>query len=453
MLKQKNERLATTFDLLLNKSPSDKPELFQLLFKKSYHPNKDYLLRNVLRDLNNEIRLFVAQEALLSVLAKDDALSTYWFLKSLIQRKAFDQFDAEWRKAWRKAETKSDFKLIVELVRLRFEFIVYEKKVDLDYFMRMEWLFAAALEANYLNYLELEFDLKRNLIFTKDYISRKQKEFKTHSAETVFEMELVVQPPFFAFYDYLFQSYSVKGTDKIGVLTNALDLLPEILKQRPKLVTYEVTLRAMIGLEYYLLRDFEQANQFNRSALDQLRKHKQYFAKNASYNFHGMIFNQISNLINLDKYEEAISLFWEFERDFDKDCHFWFRINWMVCMAYVFTGNYKKAYELMSLDLTHCAKFDEHTLRLVYIIICYHQDNLNLAISETDALRKAIKNDRTSFLHYRDLIGLFMKYFNRVAGRPDDKRRLKAIATLKADAEALSGEYLLFKKWLLQRVD
>lgn len=125
----------------------------------------------------------------------------------------------------------------------------------------------------------------------------------------------------------------------------------------------------------------------------------------------------------------------------------------MTCFAYIFTGGYDEAYQMVPNDFSRCGKFDEHTIRLVFAIILYHRGEDLQSAFELDALRKAIRNDETSYLHYRDLIALLQKFFQRVAGQPDSNRRRKAVMTLKGEAKRLSGEYFLFRKWLLNELE
>lgn len=98
---KKNGRTLVLFETLYYNSEITKEELFVVLFRKKYHAEKDYLLRNELRLLNVELENYIATSQLLN--EENNFYKRYLILKKLKTGKEKNLFEKEWNECFNEA--------------------------------------------------------------------------------------------------------------------------------------------------------------------------------------------------------------------------------------------------------------------------------------------------------------------------------------------------------------
>lgn len=451
VLKGRDKNSLIIFEALQENDTFDKPRLFSDLFGEPYHAAKDGKFRNAVRKLNNELKSFLAQKEFEKNLRGEGSIYTLWLLKSLLSRKAFTLFESEWEKAMNLAQKKAQYSLIHQLVSLRFEYFVYEFRIDLGFLEKMEKRLSVGLTNNYLQYLEAEKELLRGHHFLQLAISAMKR--AKPALGNPFDPTSVKLPKLFEFYNCFIQSYSHAGDEKIKILQQALSFFPELARLRPKIKKYEIIITASIGMVYFRRRQFEEAAPHLETALNLLRINKSFFLNNDPYSFCGIVLNNISNVLNLDGYEEAIQLYFEFEKELKANQNFRYRSQLLICLAFIFLNKPLEAYQLISTDLNNREKYGEHSARLVLVILQYLRGEENLYLHGIDALKKVIKNDPISNADYIEIVNLYHQFFHKVIGKINNNKRQNKVASLKKKSSALLNKSYLFSKWLLRELE
>lgn len=99
---KKSNRTLVLFDTLYFNPDATKEELFIAVFRKKYSIEKDYLLRNELRLLNDELENFIASRQLLN---EDNSFHKhYLLLKKLKNENRIKLFESEWSQCFKNAK-------------------------------------------------------------------------------------------------------------------------------------------------------------------------------------------------------------------------------------------------------------------------------------------------------------------------------------------------------------
>ncbi len=98
----------------------DKEKLFKKVFQKKYSADSDYLLRNEMRLLTDELHDFMLNETQNRELEKKDAFRHATELKMLFERKLFDEFDEKIEPYYSEAITQHEYTWAIEMGRLLF---------------------------------------------------------------------------------------------------------------------------------------------------------------------------------------------------------------------------------------------------------------------------------------------------------------------------------------------
>lgn len=98
--------------LYIRKTPRQQisnERMYEAAYQRSYQKEKDYLLRNELRLLGNELKEFLIKFEIEKELKKNASLGNMWYLKALRARKLDEHYEAEYAKLYAKAETELQF--------------------------------------------------------------------------------------------------------------------------------------------------------------------------------------------------------------------------------------------------------------------------------------------------------------------------------------------------------
>lgn len=121
----KNERLGAAF-AFMTKIKSDRHEdlqekLFQLLYKKAWTKDNDYLLRNDLRLLGRQLELYLARKLFDQTDKRFEAEASCLCLTALLERQQPELFLREWQQIMRSAEVSDALNYAIRLWELRIQ--------------------------------------------------------------------------------------------------------------------------------------------------------------------------------------------------------------------------------------------------------------------------------------------------------------------------------------------
>lgn len=98
--------------LYIRKTPRQQisnERMYEAAYEKSYQKDKDYLLRNELRLLGNELKEFLIKFEIEKELKENASLGNMWYLQALKARKLDEYYEAEYPKLYAKAEMELRF--------------------------------------------------------------------------------------------------------------------------------------------------------------------------------------------------------------------------------------------------------------------------------------------------------------------------------------------------------
>lgn len=98
--------------LYIRKTPRQQisnERMYEAAYQRSYQKEKDYLLRNELRLLGNELKGFLIKFEIEKELKENASFGNMWYLKALKARKLDEYYEAEYPKLYAKAQTELRF--------------------------------------------------------------------------------------------------------------------------------------------------------------------------------------------------------------------------------------------------------------------------------------------------------------------------------------------------------
>ncbi|WMX15133.1 MULTISPECIES: hypothetical protein [unclassified Aureispira] len=359
----------------------DKEMAFFKTFNAQYTTKKDALFRNELRLLNRELELFMVEEVWRKNLRINSDETQLSLMTIYLERKEFSLFEQIWKKLYKKAVAESLYSLKVKLINLFFSYKTASSEVNTALYEELKLLTEEALKATVaqmeIDYKELE--LKDAFIQGNLYALSGQKyDFRRgphyYKRENYLDSDTLVD-----FLDYRIQSYFLSGTEKINILQKALACAEPLLAQYPKHPTLKHSITMVeitVGLEYFLLKEYQKADELYVRALNKAQMLST--PKKAA-----VYFNYISNLICLEAYNRAIEWYESNEGAWKKVPQVMYRIQYMLCWAYVMQGEYQKPMDmLLEHNIQQRPENDFVYARLLLTILYYSRNELELAERE-----------------------------------------------------------------------
>ncbi len=452
----KRESLIKLYRYLKKHQELDKKELFVKVFGYKYDSKEDNLLRNELRLLNKELEQFFTDIQWQQQQQEDPDRAQLLLLQLYLDRQQAHLFEQQWRKLFKKAQEEQRYELKITLINSFFDYHTQYSNTEVDLYQQLETLLeeglkscTAQLQEQYKLFgLRYGF-LQRNLwaLNSGEYTI---KEVPVHyQLLTPTENEALV-----TFYDLATQGcYYTTGKEKIERLQQALQQAAT-LQQSPRydeLKERIQNIRATLGLEYYILKRYQEADAIYRRLLEQpllgtIRSRI------------GITFNYFTNLLGLEAHERAIDWYQQQETLWENIPPVYYKAQYMVCWAYHEQERYEEALALLLSHNIHQRSEAEFAYARIMLSITYS------ALEEHELAEREVYNllQNIRYKTFKEHISIayckfIHQYYLALHSLDPDKRNTK-LQQIRTDLEAMYRANLSFSstflyRWLVQHLE
>lgn len=398
----------------------NKNNLFQKVFNQTYSPKKDYLLRNELRLLTEELLHFFVQKEFHQ--ACEDNPNTYntWVLRALHTRKLSYQFNRTYKQAIRKAKQEEQYDWCYKILSLKITHTIKHEEIREDTYKNLTALAKEAL-------VFLQKDLVRNLrglevkqAFCERTIHIMDKTFPYTSPITQINLEETASKDNYANYLNLqANSFKQEKLEKIETLHKALVYIKQCPFPTMNMVEHTIVVLASIALEYYLMADYKSANTYYEQTITYATTHKYPLDM-------AIVFNFFSNKIKLADYEGAIQLFEQFQQLIEDNERVYHRFLCLKGMCHIFLKQPEQAMTCITSNIQQRPPSEYYYFKFIHLLALYQQNDSEAALRETNNLIKVLHyHHNPSFdINYLQVAKLFARFFKMDLSTPEKAKEI-----------------------------
>lgn len=428
----------------------DKEKVFETVFLSKYSEKKDYLLRNEFRLLSAELKKFVAIEKMKERAEEDSVFQNSFFLEWLSQKNEFDTEEKEIEKLIADANQAGDYYMASEVQKQYIDRYVNQKEItESNYLFLIKNIKEFYQTANkYYRYRIADIQIKQ--AFAERTLKGLNPMFEAQNIIPYRQAEKE-KDTYLIFADLLVQAYCLDGKPKIELLNQALMLCDSIVKKGFKASASKRSLCAMIALEYFLSGDYANSITYHKKALQE--KEDTAVQEIISY-----IYNYISTLLRIEKYEESIRVINDNEAVWNKIPRVNDHFLCLKAMSYIFLGNPDEAWKCIPHNRKRSGIELYYYYRFIQIIIYLIRNDYLPAISEAETFIHTIRNNDKN-VNYLQLAILLKKYIvllsekNTLSRKTFTGKSNAILQTLKKrQKENETANHALLYRWLLRLI-
>lgn len=450
----KRKTLQTLFDTLKKDPKIDKKVLFKKIFEQPYSTSKDSLLRNEFRLLNQEIESYLVIAKRQKEFNIKDWDTQLDLLRIYLTRQADDLFHPLWRKLYKKATTAHLYDIKTTLVQLLFDYQTQHAPIDFDIYQAVYALLTDSLQDTLAHLQEQYHRTALHQAFLSRTLTALHPSFepaptiKHYQVNQVLENDAVI-----TYLQCVIKGYSLNGEAKIKVLLEALEKA-EALHSSPNyadLLEELPLVKARIGLEYFLLKQYQKADKIYRPIIE----------TNAvvSHKRTGLYYNYFVNIICLGDYQRALDWYEQSDEEWKQSPLVSHRIKYLLCWCYILQQQYQKPLELLlSETIEEQPENDVLYAKIMLSIVYYHTGDNELTERQLYNLNQ---NNRyaspieTVYITYGQLFYRFLLALQAI----NTAQRNSRVGQIKKDLEKFYASKegatasFLYYRWLSQQCD
>ena len=414
-----------------------KEEIFTKIYHIPYTDDKDYLLRNLYRNLSRKIEDILIQESFHKTIKNNLNIHNYFLLKSFKNLGLYNLFNKSFKESVNNAITDGDYLMASSINSLQINNYMYHiapKTKTLEEANDLLSYQMAYLSAYYLNN-QYKVAIKKKQIENSIKVSDQKNivpENYLDKNEKLYE-------------NYLGLKYEVFGheiPDMVNHLKNCLSILKKLPKTFKDVKTEIQFCNISLAHEYTLSEKFEEANIIYL----QLFKKPQVIDTTLKTT---LIFDYISNLIRLENYKLALKKVLELETSINANIPaLHFKLKFLKLILYAFL----KDDALLHTHVPTCndlIDYEKNTCRFLHSIIAYLRDDFANAHRECLNLKNSLRYKGSKF-DVRDILNFYIRFYNLHKNNIDNKEHLlKGLSKLNKDMLLYSENSLPeFKEYL-----
>ncbi|TVR81447.1 MAG: hypothetical protein EA412_03105 [Chitinophagaceae bacterium] len=407
--KQLDKLYQIIFDFINSeKTDLEKTEVFKKLYDDKWNKEKDYILRNELRLLNEEIyKVLVVSNVLKEYKLNPKKLDLH-LLSELSD--ILPDIESDIRKALTNAINEKDNSRVFKLKEFLFNYLIDHKEIGAEVYKELHDLTRESRSSLITSFQREWFDLKQKEMFTQRIIKIFESDYETTSSPEFFDhSDTDITDPLANYFLLKSEYYSITNIKNIvknnDVLIEALKYLEQTKDYYPKYNKEKAICQSNIGLGYFFDSKYEKANEYFSEAISILKKHK------LKVNL-GIVLNYASSLMKLQSYDEALELLVEYESDIEIHQKLKFRFECLICMAYIFKGEHEKAYDKIPENIQQRPYTEYFYFRFIYIIVFYQRGDIDSSIREILNFRRLIDYHERAEEVVNVTSRLMQKFFN-----------------------------------------
>jgi len=412
----------------------EKVVLYKKVFGKKYEPSKDYLIRNELRLLNDELEGFLVTKQLEKAFKENTQLYDLWLLRALNDRGLHQEFEVNFKKSMPKTQDNLQYELGDKMMTLYLRHLIVSQEIT-------EERYENTIRAGYLDKINwIQKDAVRKIrgaevmkAFAERTIRVTNPDFPHSDLLQMMDLKSEKVNDHYSNYLYLYAlSFQQMGMEKIATLQEALVCIAACHQPEMKAENRKLFLLATIALEYYLMGNHQSADNYYQQTLQYATESKQELRLT-------VIFNYFSNCIKLEKYETAIELFETNEAAIEANERVHYRFLCLKAMGHIFLKEAEKAIACVPPNIQQRPDAQYYYFRLVQIISFCELEEEEAAMRECQNFLKMYRYHEN---HEVDVdYQMVAKFLLRYA-----KAKTEVPLKKKMDLEKLKGEITTFKE-------
>jgi len=398
-------------------------ELYKKCFAKTYTSDKNYLLRNELRLLNEILYEYMTIETFKQYIKKHKSTYYLWLARSFFDNKLNGAFESDIDRFINYAKEYIKPMDTAVMYDLKSLWLIsnQEKKVEnLHQQLQIidEW---KDEEIRRLKYRLREMEARQSYI-KSTLISRLPKGAMTRN-DVITPKNNVIElnkQGYDWYEEYLIvkkECFEKQGPDRLKVLERKLAIEEsDIYKSEFSVLDSKVSTLSSISIELILLLRYEDAHEIMHKAICLCEENKHPILPTLYQNY-------IANLINISSYQQAIDFYNKYEKQIVA-CRQAKTILIYKAYCHLFLNQADEAINSIP-ALTQLETHDHQMYRMVYLIAFTIRKQYELAINEGKNIARMLKADNEGHFStdYVWINGLILKYINALIKEREPRRR------------------------------
>jgi hypothetical protein len=355
-----------------------------------------------------------------------------------------------YNKVYKKALREQQYDAIVNFIDSYFRYAKARKEIDVPLYKQVYEMITDQVDYAIRSFVTQVREIETNKLFLERALQEADADLQESD---LLEYVDLLDPSYnddYSRYLYLKNlSYQLSGNEKIEKLKEALDLLSSASK--PDINYYEerVFCLGTIGLEYFLMGNYQKAHQYYKQAVDEAEEHFRKMDLSVLFNF-------ISNLIKLRQYKKVIELIERYESQITKNKKVMYRMYCLRAMCHLFQQEPDRAYKTIPFDIKKRPKPQYFYYRFIYAIIYYLWEDYEAGKREIYNFYQTLQNNSQLEVDVLPVVRFFRRFFHlasqdEVAGRKLSNLQ-KDIEAYRQQAPPRFKDYLPLL-WLNQKVE
>ncbi|MEM7040216.1 MAG: hypothetical protein AAF570_24825, partial [Bacteroidota bacterium] len=303
----------------------DKHSLYPLVFERAYQTSEDYLLRNEIRLLRETLFDFFRQKQADKEAREGQPSATHTLLRALLERELFQEFEFQYRAALKKAEQTRDHHHLYELSECFFYYSMRQREIKPEVLEELQAVLTDNLAAAKMHYrTRVAINQQcRTVLNSIQALTGVETEAVVVGADAEVE---AFSDPVVAFFEAMARGNQTAGKEKIGWGEQAVAAARQVDEGHPDKLLDALS---MLALAHYLVRDYPAAHAQFEDALAVAKQHKKRIRIEVLY-------NHVSTLIKLGRYQEAIDCILERMEEIDNNPRVRHRFKVFHCFCHIF---------------------------------------------------------------------------------------------------------------------
>lgn len=427
----------------------EKENLFEKTYGITYTKDKDYLFRNELRILNTILISFIAKTEIETEMDTKQSLNALKVLERMLNVGQTSDFDNLWNDAFRSATEILDYEILSKLMDLKAKWLIKFHEVSVSNYETV----AMTIEAE-KRYLEKHFQERSHRLevgqsFAKRVIKAiSQSDFKSIKQK---KSQLANDSSFenlISYYQKMSKSYLVDGEEKIRLLNELLTLYPTVVKNREELKKDINTLYGNLGLEYFLMNDFENADNAYKKAISLQQK--------GNFNIE-ILFNYCVNLLMLSRYKEFINQYNIHNNAIAKNEKLKHRFTYFNAIALMFENKAERAFELLTQDISQRPVNDYYYFRIVYAMVYVQLNDIDNALREVENILQSFRFRKNAPTVDKPLVKLIHRLISAYSLKDQKTKKQKELQKIrdeiKKQKDIKLNTSIVIQRWIVWQLD
>ncbi|CAM1342373.1 hypothetical protein [Tenacibaculum amylolyticum] len=426
------------FELLINRDISSlsKEEIFTKLYDNPYTEEKDYLLRNVYRNLTRKIEDFLIEESFHETINNNLNIHNYFLLKSFDHLKLYHLIEKDYTESVNHALADGDYLMASSITSLQINNYMHHLTPKVRNFESADNLLSlqmAYLGAFYLNH-QYKNEIKKKQISNLINTDSKSNEAYNYLNENdqLYEVYLT----------YKYELFSKNIDDNIAHLKKCISLLNELPETFKNIEEEKQFCNISLAHEYVLTDQYDKAN----TIYEELLKVEDSIEASLKAT---LIFNYISNLIRQENYDTALEKIHYYESDIAHvSDSLQLKLKFLKLMLYAFLKDEALLCEFIP-TCNSLIDYEKYICRFLYSIVSYLRNDYEDAYRECLNMKNSLRYKGPKF-DVRDILGFYLRFYNLHKNNIDNSNNLyKGLKRLQKDMHTYHNNALPeFKEYL-----